>query len=275
MGLRIVLVGVVAGLGLTLPSGKQLESWRESARGWVSDQIAARDAGIPADENAFVIVPEPTPTPTPTETLAEAPPLAPEAVVTEMIETAAPEPLDPGATVSRLADVAPGPDVPTESMPLDESEPAPALRISDADFDAAQGDIVAGFSADLAATLAAQEAEAAEVALVEPIEVCDDDPSEGVAYVPSCKAEGFEAPVARSAPAESCDDPDRALAFALNREAEGLDLAPDAGATPEPPQEATPPDRDGRLTTAVRLTREAVYAWANLLHGPAVVTIGH
>jgi len=29
-----------------------------------------------------------------------------------------------------------------------------------------------------------------------------------------------------------------------------------------------------RLTPAVRLTRDAVHAWASLLHGPAVVTIG-
>jgi hypothetical protein len=33
------------------------------------------------------------------------------------------------------------------------------------------------------------------------------------------------------------------------------------------------PSTGARLTHAMRLTREAVFAWANLLHGPAVVTI--
>ena len=68
------------------------------------------------------------------------------------------------------------------------------------------------------------------------------------------------------------------LAFELNREAEGLKPAqplPEsaAGATgPIVPWDRTIRPR-GELTDAVRLTREAVFAWIKLLHSPAVVTI--
>ena len=57
------------------------------------------------------------------------------------------------------------------------------------------------------------------------------------------------------------------VAFALNREAEGLQH--------DSPATAEPAGSGNRLTQAVRLTREAVQAWANLLHGPAVVVISH
>ena len=51
-----------------------------------------------------------------------------------------------------------------------------------------------------------------------------------------------------------------------------------SAATPAPVAAAPievrrPVGQTGGLIHAVRLTREAVYAWANLLHGPAVVTL--
>ena len=69
-------------------------------------------------------------------------------------------------------------------------------------------------------------------------------------------------------------------AYTLNRESEGTGasatatvaapvLSPNEVAM-EAPQ---PPAPKERWTRAIRLTREAVDAWANLLHGPAIVTI--
>lgn len=41
MGFRVLLVGVVAGLGLDLPSGSDLQHWMASGRGWVEQQVVA------------------------------------------------------------------------------------------------------------------------------------------------------------------------------------------------------------------------------------------
>src|SRR5438094_164558 len=63
-------------------------------------------------------------------------------------------------------------------------------------------------------------------------------------------------------PIEESDDLYAGIAYALNREAEGI-AAVAVTAAPQTDQWAQ----------ALRLTREAAFAWANLLHGPAVVTI--
>ena len=59
------------------------------------------------------------------------------------------------------------------------------------------------------------------------------------------------------------------VAYSLNRASEGLDLASESP-TMQAPAVASPASQ---LSVALRLTREAVYAWSNLLHGPAVVAI--
>ncbi|MDR3639679.1 MAG: hypothetical protein P4L84_38115 [Isosphaeraceae bacterium] len=56
-------------------------------------------------------------------------------------------------------------------------------------------------------------------------------------------------------------------AYALNRAAEGL-------AAPVPASPTGPQVRENQLSHAVRLTRDAVNAWARLLHGPALMTLG-
>ena len=64
------------------------------------------------------------------------------------------------------------------------------------------------------------------------------------------------------------------VAYSLNRASEGLGLASEdfvsALARRSEPAVAS---RVSQLSVALRLTREAVYAWSNLLHGPAVVAI--
>jgi len=59
------------------------------------------------------------------------------------------------------------------------------------------------------------------------------------------------------------------VAYALNRASEGLGLASEGFISQEPAAAS----RVSQLSVALRLTREAVYAWSNLLHGPAVVAI--
>jgi len=59
------------------------------------------------------------------------------------------------------------------------------------------------------------------------------------------------------------------VAYALNRASDGLGLASDVSSS-QTPSDAS---RASQLSVALRLTREAVYAWSNLLHGPAVVAI--
>ena len=65
------------------------------------------------------------------------------------------------------------------------------------------------------------------------------------------------------------------VAYSLNRDAEGLGLGSEAS-PPAPAERGSEPavaSRVSQLSDALRLTREAVYAWSNLLHGPAVVAI--
>lgn len=79
-------------------------------------------------------------------------------------------------------------------------------------------------------------------------------------------------PVAFQADAAS-DDLDPGAAFAMSKQAEGWKPSNPVVADPEGQSvDGTTADA-GRLATAVRLTREALTAWAGLLHGPAVVAL--
>jgi hypothetical protein len=289
MALRMVLVGVVAGLGLTLPTGRQFTSWKDSAQSWASARLAAWDAQMPADENAFVLVVEPA------SIAADSVPRvgqksdlpaadAPKTVVSAPTTPALTGENDPKTTPT---DLAVGLETPTSPTPLTESEVVePALSTLDSAFGIAQNEVVSAFAADEKAIVAANPpapapAGAPSIATpFEPLEVGDNF-YEGLAYELNRGSEGLSLSheeVARFEPLEVADDLYAGVAYALNREAEGLDLP----AQPEPPrptvvrlEDMRPATTDSRLTHAVRLTRDAVYAWANLLHGPAVVTIAH
>ncbi len=286
MGFRIFLVSIVAGLGLTLPTGKQVGEWHGAARAWVAEKYEDWDHQVLVDEDAYVVAAEPAPvaaevpvmiasTPVVTKVAA---PVTPEAVVTS--RTPAPRVelstgLDVTAGFTDLVeadfDFAPV----SAPAPFSAPAPAPAVLVSDAAFDAAQGEFVTGFVAEQAA--AAVPAPAATVATSDAsFDAAQEDFVNGYVAVENAaiaarKVEACPAPeVARVEIFGDGDTLYEGLAYALNREAEGLEPA-----AAERSGEAKPSDRDGRLTNAVRLTRDAVYAWANLLHGPAVVTIGH
>ena len=294
MALRVILVSVVAGLGLTLPSGERLASWRDSAQAWANAKFAEWDAQMPVDENAFVFVADSpplstttvaaeTPAPVPVPATSPTPSAAPD-VVAEPAPSA-PERLKV-IPVDAVADLT----VPTAPMPLVETEVAsadacPAVEpaaVADAAFDAAQVDVIASFNRDLAAA----ETEISKAVPAEPFEpiVVPEGPAMDLASVLNRESEGLTVdagPVAARGAlrlesfeaGDLADDP----AYVLIRESEGLGSAArvaerESTGSPLLVQFAGPTP-GSQLTRAVRLTREAVFAWANLRHGPAVVTI--
>jgi hypothetical protein len=171
---------------------------------------------------------------------------------------------------------------------------------TDAAFDAALASVLDAFALDLPsvkAELPAPIVAARESARPEAVEErTETDPGMAFAMALNREAEGLNlrpAPPWSETGVGNADlNPGVAYAYALNREADGLNLGlagASAGApTPAPalavgtvdpsrgkelvPEALTAGER---LSRAVRLTREAVYAWASLLHSPAVVTIAH
>ncbi|MFO0908530.1 MAG: hypothetical protein U0794_09235 [Isosphaeraceae bacterium] len=330
MALRVLLVGLVAGLGLSLPTGRQIATWRDSANAWVTARLAAWDAQMPAGDDAFVFVTDSAPTDIDAASVAPAlvaaeTPLPETPAITETPATS-PTQASSGAVVASTSENRPAESaticdlgremaedlaVPTEPTAFDDTElmpepaptpepqpePAPTPILAtpavalDASFDAAMMDVVASFTADLSrptpttepAPLLAEAAPAAPVAPVpayEPIAI-DESFATDLACVLNRASEGLD--IRRPAPARDElirveDDLANDVAYALNREAEGLTVFPktivsETKPTPEPTSELAAPSN--RLSHAVRLTREAVFAWAKVLHAPAVVTISH
>ena len=219
MGLRLVLVSVVASLGVSLPSAEEVGAWKGAARCWVNDQLASWTRSMPDGEDAF----------------ASAPATEPQAPTASKVEA--------DAVADARPEAAPAP---AETRPEPAADAVAASNVEkpgspDAAFDAAQADVVALFVADL--------------------------------------------PPARGAPPEAPENLYESLAYAMNSVAEGLEAAPANVAQPEPTPvvdaggaaDETPDgpssSRSAQWSQAVRLTREAVFAWSRLLHAPAVVTI--
>ena len=235
MALRLVLVGAVAGLGLSLPTEGEFDTWVYRAQGWMNARLADWDASSAAAQGRSVFVPgvgaETPPAskpdegreqiPTPVRALAAEIDAAFDAVQDEMVAGFA-------------ADLVPAESVAETRLAAAEPTSLSELERTGAAFDAVQDEMVAGFAADLVPAPPAEAPALVEAPRLEPLEV-DDDLYPGPA-------------------------------FALNREAEGL-----VNSATAPGAEA--PSTTEKWTQAVRLTREAVYAWSNLLHGPAVVTI--
>jgi hypothetical protein len=145
-----------------------------------------------------------------------------------------------GAFVFAAEAAEPTPTEPTPTQATAPSSSAARAAAIDSVFDAVQDEIAASFAADLTPVEPAPKALLAEAeTTAAPVEAPEFDPM------------------------EVGDDLYPGLAFALNREAEGIVIAPPAPAA----------SRSEQWAQAIRLTREAAYAWANLLHGPAVVTI--
>jgi hypothetical protein len=299
MALRLVLVSVVAGLGLTLPTGIQVGDWQDAAHSWVNERLAEWDARMPADENAFVLVAEPAPP----QAVAIPANLSPatDGPISEVVAVTAPETSATDAMTVPAIDFSEGLEAPNAPAAIEEAdvvaEVSPSLKTEDLDaaFGVAQGDVIAGFAADQLARVATAEV-TVPVAdrpvgppRFEPLEI-KENLYEGVAYDLNREAEGLTLVVTTVAPKASpavprfepmqvADDLYEGVAYALNREADGLSSGARnevaSGTIAKRAEKPQSSGEHGRLTHAVRLTREAVFAWANLLHGPAVVTLAH
>ena len=310
MAIRTVLVGFVAALSLTLPSGKQIESWKQQAQAWMNARLAEWDGGMPAGEDAFVYVAEPIAPPRVAAAPAPKAEVATVAAKAETLETPAPKASDESA-IAALVDAASAPAIPTEPMPLEEQEirvaseaipaplPLPIPAAEDAAFQAALDDTLALFVADLNRPVApvaiAVVAETAEevVGILE-------EPEVDLAFAYSRSTEGLcllndvsprpsttVAPEAEAVAAlplpvpETADEFDPVAVFGLDPESEGAvspalaTVAEVAPAPASPVSVSAPAPAVDPLARAVRLTGEAVYAWASLLTGPAVVTASH
>ncbi len=314
MGVRLILVSLVAGLGLTIPSASQVKQWTESAQNWVYTHLAEMDARMPADQSAFVFVADGP------SVLADEPAAIVENETAPIVENAQPAPTEPSApSASALADaqkladeLAAGLEIPYAPVAVDEPAAAPAPApapspvtvavetpapvINDDAFLKAQSDVIASFIADAAVKPTPVETPKALVAEtvatpVEPIVWTSDisnDPDQALAQLVADAFAGVPEAVVAAPPAAPSVEPivvqdmeASDLAFLLKTDTDWLN-APAAPIVPPvvsaPAVEEARPDLSGRVSQlghAVRLTREAVYAWANLLHGPAVVTIAH
>ncbi len=144
MGLRLLLVGVVAGLGLNLPVRENVSAWKRAAETWVYSRMAEWDARMPTGPSAFVVVAEPNPPAVSDPAPALDALLSPTPVTVTKIE----EP----AAVAQHPDLNAALDLPTIPMELDEpAEPAATTVpiLTDADFDTAMNAVVSDLTADL------------------------------------------------------------------------------------------------------------------------------
>jgi|GEM_PF-5991523 len=233
MALRLILMGVVAGMGMNLPTHDDVASWRRAVECWVNARFDDWDSRMPVDGSAFRFGREAVAS-------AEAVPALTvplddqfNAVVADMTAAFAKE-MAPAVVVESPALVVEAPRLTPvqETLPLE--APAEPMRTEregqaneDVAFQAVMDQTVGGFVADLAAHRPLVSKGDASVAAVKPRE---SDSAEGPARV--------------SAVTKKSSTPSR-----------GTQVEED------------------QFSHAMRLTREAVFAWAGLLHGPAVVTI--
>ena len=279
MGVRLILVSVVAGLGLTLPTTKQVTSWKGSAQSWMSARLADYDARMPADEKAFIYVADTSPFP-------DDQPDAHTVAATKERPAPAASAIAPKAASIAPEALAAGIETPTAPMDLDDIEAltaSPAGEILDVAFEEAQSETLKVFAADRESLIVLPAPAANLAAAVEPETISttmdlndSDDMQEGLAYlfqVETTNTADRPGAIENTAP-EVCEDLYPGMAYALNRESEGLNPSESNDRRPAARAVETV-NSNTSLNQAVKLTREAVYAWANLLHAPAVVTINH
>jgi hypothetical protein len=269
MALRIFLVGVVASLGLDLPTGMQVDQWSCSGRDWF--QSGAERVGIGSPWDELVV-----------EVELEEPPVAARPMLAEnKSESTQSEPSEPHSPLPAPIIVAePG----LANIPVFASEPGAARS------DNVPEPQVAEMSQEAPNESSSQQVDALEPAPATPAAVFDqafsgvvDQLVTGFAPSPSASSEAL---VVNRKPVI---EPDMypGLAYELNRLAEGLEpIQPPAASiavvgTEQPePIEAAPaaaeswspsPAKSERLASAVRLTGQAFHAWISLLQQTPVV----
>lgn len=124
MGLRLVLAGLVVGLGLELPSGQELERWLHSGHTWLCVRLDEWNAWTALDEEPIVLsaetahpaLPEPAPAPAPSRPMLSEEELA--GLVADMVAAYGDEGLSTDA--ARACEPA------ITAQPAAKAEPAPA-----------------------------------------------------------------------------------------------------------------------------------------------------
>jgi hypothetical protein len=251
MLLRVVMVGAVASLGLSLPTGRDLERWAQSGRAWWETTVAEWRARLPnvGPAVASEMTTEETEEPAPAAPKAPAAPVAARA-------TAAP---DFDAIVNQIAQSFGSPAAPAAKV-----EAKTPVRVEDdLELYAELADSVDFLPLEEAAT------DPAPMAVEQYLEL---------AYGVVREAEPTPAPAKAATPAfepvEVPEDLYPGLAYALNREAEGAPMpAPEPQTIAPAFVETEAEERGHRLADAVRLTGQAVQAWMSLLmQGPTVAS---
>lgn len=293
MTLRLVLVSVVACVGLSLPSAERLERWTRCSHGWADGRTGSWEHGDLLDEGRFVIVAD----------ALEVGPSVPEAVATtgvtdtpKVIETAAAKPVydedSAAVTAAWLAAIEREAAPPANTAEDGGSDAQPTLELVAVDpivqvavFDAVEVERWQAWTDAMWALMLDDTRSDAAVAKPAPVvdttaDAASDDRAFAAIVEETVTAftrdnEALAATARPAAPAPAAptfepmviDDETHDVAYALNRASEGLTLS-------VPVTTKASEQRANRLSHAVRLTRDAVNAWASLLHGPALVTLG-
>jgi hypothetical protein len=264
MVLRLILVGLVAGLGLSLPTRRDMDTMARSAQHWMNDRLADWDPQTASGRGSSVFVVEPAGT-----TLASAP-RAPvshrvfadvlgEAVALSAQDEPAGKAREPEQLVKGRDEIAVSEtskalaiDLPTEPVLLSADESI----MTGLAFDPPSEETAEDLTVDVAVL---EESTSRDLAF----EGVLDETVISFALDASTLAKADETP--NRGPLEIDENLYAGEAYALNRVSDGVQVS-------VPARDETGKN-ENPLTNAVRLTREAVVAWASLLHGPAVVTI--
>jgi hypothetical protein len=311
---RLILVGMVAVLGVTLPGPLGTDDWFSTARFWMIARLAEWDSGHSRSDHGLVVV--------------DAEDFSPRDVVPAAAHTTAPatfeaEPIDPGLAcgiVDEFDGMAEDLDNAPEAAPIADARPdllpapsgdsiemrlgvafcrfaerweADAAADSRTDHrarDAGTVDAIAGiFEQDmrvfgpsaegLASNIPAAPSQGVDRPECDSIESLADCKS-GIAEERNRPAEDIEfrpedagirpARIRTFEPIEVPADLESGIAYELNRASEGLGNVP----RNERADRSEAGGNDGRgVGKAVRLTREAAFAWMSLLTGPTPVEI--
>lgn len=276
MGLRLLLVGLVAGLGLDLPTGQDLERWAHSGQTWLCGTLDQWNEWAPrGDETLCIAAPtapasEPAPSATTPITTAQtqSTPTEPNAddefaaVVDDMVDEFA---ADSTPAATQLA------HEPAASQAL---PPAPAPVVSPATpaFEPLEvgDDLYPGLAYQLnreGETVRPETAETGSVvAAVPPVDPAP-EPAPALASEPA-----DETKTARTTSEVPPAVPPVATVAVVATGVKLPDPAPAAEPKPAAQLVLLAPGRR-RLAAAVRLTGEALEAWASFLEGPAIVSI--
>ncbi len=257
MALRLLLVSAVASLGLTLPAEGEVQTWTSTARIWVSARMAQWDACCVSEGESTVLASRLGSSEAGERARAN---LALRADMEEAVRS-----FSAGCPTAPVCKER----VTTQAAPTFEP-----MAIGD--------DLYTGMAHAL--NRASEGLNVSRLAIGER-EVPADSRSMAVveetpADVTRSSGRGEGKPYGRLAEASGRsevryelmvvgDDLYLGMAYALNRASEGFDLTSEGFISQEPAAAS----RVSQLSVALRLTREAVYAWSNLLHGPAVVAI--